>query len=153
MNAPVAGKLAGELARKDVANHFHPYTNLRAIEKDAPLIIVEGDGIEVIDDTGKRYIEGMAGLWCASLGFSEKRLADAAKRQMAKLPYYHSFSGKAHNVVAEVSAGSRAAWPAQKMKPSIAMAWLYGPMAAGAPVVWMASRVMGRSSVLAMHRA
>ena len=103
MNAPVAGKLAGELARKDVANHFHPYTNLRAIEKDAPLIIVEGDGIEVIDDTGKRYIEGMAGLWCASLGFSEKRLADAAKRQMDRLPYYHSFSGKAHNVVAEVS--------------------------------------------------
>ena len=103
MNAPVTAPLAGELARKDVANHFHPYTNLRAIEKDAPLIIVEGDGVEVIDDAGKRYIEGMAGLWCASLGFSEKRLADAAKRQMDKLPYYHSFSGKAHNVVAEVS--------------------------------------------------
>ena len=103
MNAPVTHEIAGELARKDVANHFHPYTNLRAIEKDAPLIIVEGDGIEVIDDTGKRYIEGMAGLWCASLGFSEQRLGEAAKRQMDKLPYYHSFSGKAHNVVAEVS--------------------------------------------------
>ena len=103
MNAPVSAHLAGELARKDVANHFHPYTNLRAIETDAPLIIVEGDGVEVIDDAGKRYIEGMAGLWCASLGFSEKRLGEAAKRQMDKLPYYHSFSGKAHNVVAEVS--------------------------------------------------
>ncbi|MBL8309264.1 MAG: aminotransferase class III-fold pyridoxal phosphate-dependent enzyme [Burkholderiales bacterium] len=91
------------LARKDVASHFHPYTNLRAIEKDAPLMIVRGDGIEVIDDAGKRYIEGMAGLWCASLGFSEPRLAEAAKRQMDVLPYYHSFSGKAHNVVAELS--------------------------------------------------
>ena len=100
MNAPVAPSI---LAKKDVANHFHPYTNLRAIEKDAPLMIVEGDGIEVIDDAGKRYIEGMAGLWCASLGFSEKRLGEAAKRQMDVLPYYHSFSGKAHNVVAEVS--------------------------------------------------
>lgn len=100
MNAPIA---ASTLAQKDVANHFHPYTNLRAIEKEAPLIIVEGDGIEVIDDAGKRYIEGMSGLWCASLGFSEKRLADAAHRQMNVLPYYHSFSGKAHNVVAEVS--------------------------------------------------
>ena len=86
MNAPLCSPLAGELARKDVANHFHPYTNLRAIEQDAPLIIVEGDGIEVIDDSGKRYIEGMAGLWCASLGFSEKRLAEAAKRQMNTLP-------------------------------------------------------------------
>ena len=100
MNASAA---ASELAKKDVANHFHPYTNLRAIEKDAPLMIVAGDGIEVIDDSGKRYIEGMAGLWCASLGFSEKRLGEAAKRQMDVLPYYHSFSGKAHNVVAEVS--------------------------------------------------
>ena len=100
MNAPVSPSV---LAKKDVANHFHPYTNLRAIEKDAPLMIVEGDGIEVIDDAGKRYIEGMAGLWCASLGFSEKRLGEAAKRQMDVLPYYHSFSGKAHNVVAEVS--------------------------------------------------
>ena len=100
MNAPVSPSV---LAQKDVANHFHPYTNLRAIEKDAPLMIVEGDGIEVIDDAGKRYIEGMAGLWCASLGFSEKRLGEAAKRQMDVLPYYHSFSGKAHNVVAEVS--------------------------------------------------
>ena len=100
MNAPVSHSV---LAQKDVANHFHPYTNLRALEKDAPLMIVEGDGIEVIDDTGKRYIEGMAGLWCASLGFSEKRLGEAAKRQMDVLPYYHSFSGKAHNVVAEVS--------------------------------------------------
>lgn len=100
MNAPVSPSV---LAKKDVANHFHPYTNLRAIEKDAPLIIVEGDGIEVIDDAGKRYIEGMAGLWCASLGFSEKRLGEAAKRQMDVLPYYHSFSGKAHNVVAEIS--------------------------------------------------
>ena len=100
MNAPVSPSV---LAKIDVANHFHPYTNLRAIEKDAPLMIVEGDGIEVIDDTGRRYIEGMAGLWCASLGFSEKRLGEAAKRQMDVLPYYHSFSGKAHNVVAEVS--------------------------------------------------
>lgn len=91
------------LAKKDVATHFHPYTNARAIEKDPPLVIVEGDGIEVIDDAGRRYIEGMAGLWCASLGFSEKRLAEAAKRQMDVLPYYHSFSGKAHNVVAELS--------------------------------------------------
>ena len=100
MNAPVSPSV---LAKIDVANHFHPYTNLRAIEKDAPLMIVEGDGIEVVDDTGRRYIEGMAGLWCASLGFSEKRLGEAAKRQMDVLPYYHSFSGKAHNVVAEVS--------------------------------------------------
>jgi len=119
MNASTAHSVAnitGALAKKDVANHFHPYTNLRAIEKDAPLMIVAGDGIEVIDDAGKRYIEGMAGLWCASLGFSEKRLGEAAKRQMDVLPYYHSFSGKAHNVVAEVSEKLMSLAPTQALR-------------------------------------
>jgi len=57
MTAPVSSPFA----RKDVANHFHPYTNLRAIEQDAPLIIVEGDGIEVIDDAGAVLPDGTVG--------------------------------------------------------------------------------------------
>ncbi|MCW5662041.1 MAG: aminotransferase class III-fold pyridoxal phosphate-dependent enzyme [Burkholderiaceae bacterium] len=81
-------------AQRDIAHHLHPYTQLRAFERDGPLVIVRGDGVHVIDEHGKRYIEGMAGLWCASLGFSETRLADAAARQMRTLPYYHTFSGK-----------------------------------------------------------
>jgi 4-aminobutyrate--pyruvate transaminase len=36
----------------------------------------------------------MAGLWCASLGFSERRLAEAAYSRCASLPFYHSFGGK-----------------------------------------------------------
>src|SRR5882757_7725900 len=68
--------------RRDIAHHLHPYTQLRQLERDGPLVIVRGDGVHVIAEDGKRYIEGMAGLWCASLGFSETRLADAATRQM-----------------------------------------------------------------------
>src|SRR3546814_4329905 len=44
--------------------------------------------------SGKEYIEGMAGLWCAGLGFSEPALVDAAVEQMRKLPYYHGFGHK-----------------------------------------------------------
>ena len=47
-------------------------------------IIDRGEGIYVYDSNGKRYIEGMAGLWSTSLGFSEQRLIDAATRQLAK---------------------------------------------------------------------
>ena len=54
-----------------------------------------GEGIYVFDDAGNRYIEGLAGLWCASLGFSEKRLVAAATRQMERLPFYHNFAHKA----------------------------------------------------------
>ncbi len=90
--------------RSDIAHHLHPYTQLRQLEREGPLVIVQGDGVHVIDEHGNRYLEGMAGLWCASLGFSEGRLADAAARQMRQLPYYHSFSGKVPGPVTELVA-------------------------------------------------
>ena len=83
-----------QAGQSDVRHHLHPYTQLRQLEETGPLVIVRGEGVQVFDENGKAYIEAMAGLWCASLGFSEKRLVDAAQRQMATLPFYHSFSGK-----------------------------------------------------------
>ncbi len=88
---------------RDIAYHLHPYTNLVQHEKQGPHIITEGDGIYVIDDQGKRYIEGLAGLWCASLGFSERRLAEAAMRQLTTLPYYQSFAHRATLPVIELA--------------------------------------------------
>src|ERR1700678_2035616 len=79
---------------RDVAYLLHPNTNARRHEKTGPIVIDRGEGIYVYDDQGKQYIEAMAGLWSVGVGFGEKRLVDAATRQLAKLPYYHSFSGK-----------------------------------------------------------
>ena len=90
--------------RSEIAHHLHQYTQLRALEQDGPLVIVKGDGVHVIDEHGRRYLEGMAGLWCASLGFSESRLADAASHQLRTLPYYHTFSGKVPGPVTELVA-------------------------------------------------
>ena len=73
---------------------IHPYTNLVAHEAAGPLVIARGEGIRVFDIHGKEYIEGLAGLWSASLGFSEKGLAAAAQEQMARLPFYHGFHSK-----------------------------------------------------------
>ena len=90
----ISSKDISVAGQSDIKHHLHPYTQLRQLEKEGPLVIVRGEGVQVFDEHGKAYIEGMAGLWCASLGFSEKRLVDAATRQMSTLPYYHSFSGK-----------------------------------------------------------
>src|SRR5580692_8648774 len=91
-------------ANRDIATAIHPYTNLKLHETEGPLVITSGDGVFVQDENGRTYLEGLAGLWCASLGFSEKRLAEAAYRQMLKLPYYHTFSHKAHDVGIELAA-------------------------------------------------
>ena len=90
-------------ARRDLSFHLHPSTNLRQVQTEGPLVIVRGEGVYVYDDEGRRYLEVMACLWCASLGFSERRLADAAYRQMCELPFYHSFGGKVPAVSAELA--------------------------------------------------
>jgi 4-aminobutyrate--pyruvate transaminase len=90
-------------ARRDLAYHLHPSTNLRQLQTEGPLVITRGEGVYVYDDEGRRYLEGMSGLWCASLGFSERRLAEAAYRQMLELPFYHSFGGKVPAIAAELA--------------------------------------------------
>jgi 4-aminobutyrate---pyruvate transaminase len=95
--------IAKKSASRDIAASLHPYTNLKLHQTQGPLVITEGDGIYVRDEDGKSYLEALAGLWCASLGFSERRLAEAAYRQMLKLPYYHTFSHKASDVGIELA--------------------------------------------------
>ncbi len=85
-----------KLRQSDITHHLHPYTNAVKHEQVGPRIIDRGEGIYVFDDQGNKYIEGMAGLWSVAVGFNEQRLVDAATRQMAKLPFYHTFSHKSH---------------------------------------------------------
>lgn len=92
-----------ELARTDVRFHLHSQTNLRMHQQQGPLVIERGSGIHVTDEQGRDYIEGMSGLWCAGLGFSNRRLAKAATRQMEVLPYYHTFNHRVPSVVAELA--------------------------------------------------
>jgi 4-aminobutyrate---pyruvate transaminase len=96
-------KRGNSAASRDIAYNLHPYTHLKKQESEGPLVITEGKGIYVYDETGKEYIEGLAGLWCTSLGFGEKRLVDAATRQMQRLPFYHIFNQKTHDAAAELA--------------------------------------------------
>lgn len=82
---------------RDIAHVLHGYTNLKLHAQKGPMVIKSGDGIYVLDEAGRRYIEGLAGLWNVSLGFSERRLAQAAAHQLEQLPFYHNFSHKSHD--------------------------------------------------------
>ena len=83
------------LHARDIAAHLHPYTDLATHQENGPHVLTRGEGIYVFDDDGNKFIEGLSGLWCASLGFSENRLVEAATKQMQTLPYYHNFASKA----------------------------------------------------------
>jgi 4-aminobutyrate--pyruvate transaminase len=94
---------ATSTASRDIAYQLHPFTNLRKHEAEGPLVITGGHGIYVQDESGREYIEALAGLWCAALGFGEERLVEAATRQMRKLPYYHQFASKAHDTAIDLA--------------------------------------------------
>ncbi|MCB8882770.1 aspartate aminotransferase family protein [Acidisoma cellulosilytica] len=91
------------LAARDVAAVFHPYTDQIAHAENGPVVISRGNGVRVLDDAGKSYIDVVAGLWCAALGFSNERLVEAATRQMRALPFYHAFGSKSHEPMIELS--------------------------------------------------
>jgi len=95
--------LANSAAARDIAYHVHGYTNLKTHLENGPQIYERGSGVRVYDDNGKGYIEGLAGLWCASLGFNEERLIEAAVREMKRLPYYHGFAGKTSDVTIDLA--------------------------------------------------
>jgi len=94
---------AESLASRDIASALHPMTNLSLHQERGPLIIDRGEGIYVWDIDGNKIMEGLAGLWCTSLGFSEQRLIDAATRQFEKLPYMHTFAHRSTEPVIELS--------------------------------------------------
>ncbi len=104
------------LSARDIAWHMHPFTNARRLESDGPFIITRGDGIRVFDEGGRDYIDAMSGLWCASLGFSEKRLAEVAYRQMLELPYASTFGQRSHPKVIELAEKLIALMPAPMSK-------------------------------------
>ena len=81
---------------RDVQSVLHPYTNLVKFRETGPLILERGKGVRVYDESGKDYIEAMAGLWCTALGWGENELADVAAEQMRKLAFGHLFGGKSH---------------------------------------------------------
>lgn len=85
-----------ELSRKDLAHVLHPATNLAAHQRSGPMVIERGEGIHVWDNHGRRYIEGMAGLWCVAIGYGEEALVEAATEQMRKLAYGQMFASRSH---------------------------------------------------------
>jgi 4-aminobutyrate--pyruvate transaminase len=91
------------LAVRDIETLVHPYTNLATHRETGPLVLESGKGIYVYDSAGKEYIEGMAGLWCTGLGYSNQELIDTATEQMKKLPFTHIFGGRSHDPAIELA--------------------------------------------------
>ncbi|TQV70675.1 aminotransferase class III-fold pyridoxal phosphate-dependent enzyme [Exilibacterium tricleocarpae] len=79
---------------------IYPITNLKATEQ---LVIDRGEGAYVYDKSGKQYLEGLAGLWCTSLGYGNEELIETIATQTRKLSFCHMFGGKTHEAGMQLS--------------------------------------------------
>ena len=75
----------------DSAHFLHPFTDFKDLNARGAKVITKAEGIYIWDSEGNRLLDAMSGLWCVSVGYGRKELADAAHQQMMALPYYNSF--------------------------------------------------------------
>jgi 4-aminobutyrate--pyruvate transaminase len=81
---------------RDIESIIHPMTNLVTHRTAGPLVLDRAEGVFVYDQRGKRYLEGLAGLWCTALGYGNQELVETAREQMSKLSFTHLFGGRSH---------------------------------------------------------
>ena len=79
------------LRAADNAHHLHPFTDHKALHEGRVRVITRAEGVWITDSDGHRLLDGMAGLWCVNVGYSQPSIVEAAARQMAQLPYYNCF--------------------------------------------------------------
>ncbi len=79
-----------DAARDHLWMHFARHSGLYD-GHDVP-VIVRGDGVRIWDDTGRRYLDGLAGLFVVQVGHGRRDLAEVAARQAEQLAYFPLWS-------------------------------------------------------------
>jgi putrescine aminotransferase len=90
-------------AEVDLAHLIHPLTDHSLLAESGPLVVVRGEGCELITKDGQRLIDGSAGLWTVNLGHGREDLIEAATRQLSKLAYASTFGGLSSPPVVELA--------------------------------------------------
>ena len=88
----------------DRKNFFHPFSSLGTHEKNGADIFVQGKGSTLIDSNGKKYLDGIAGLWCVNIGYGNEEMANAISEQATKLAYYQTLTSYGTDIAAEYAA-------------------------------------------------
>lgn len=112
---PVADVIDKQESSPGEHHMLSPFTAGWQMKAGTPLVIEKGEGVYVWDNKGNKYIDALAGLWCTALGFSEKRLVDAATKQLNTLPFYHNFWNRTSQPALDLAAELTDLFTANKM--------------------------------------
>ncbi len=95
---------AEELRQADLDHCIHPWPDFEDWPQTGATIMVRGEGAHVWDAEGRKFIDGIGGLWFANVGFGRQELIDAATKQLAELPQYSYFTDLGNPPAAQLAA-------------------------------------------------
>src|SRR5436309_340190 len=75
------------LAADDRRYLWHPFTQQRGWEREEPFVVAESDRVCLIDEHGRRYIDGVSSLWCTVHGHRHPVLDLAVKDQLDRVAH------------------------------------------------------------------
>ena len=90
------------LAKLDHENLWHPFTPMQVWLQEQPLIIEKGEGCELIDTRGNRYIDGVSSLWVNIHGHAHPTIDEAVRSQLDQLAH-STFLGLTHPKAIELA--------------------------------------------------
>ncbi|HKE94808.1 MAG TPA: aspartate aminotransferase family protein [Povalibacter sp.] len=99
----IPSRSTAEWQALDAAHYLHPFTDHAALSRKGTRVVTRAEGVYLYDSDGRQILDGMSGLWCVSLGYGRRELAEAAYRQLLELPYYNSFFQAAHPPAIELA--------------------------------------------------
>ena len=91
------GDPSGEAAQRHLQATAHRhlwlhFTRMSSYAKGDMPVIVRGSGQYVYDDRGKRYLDGLSGLFVSQIGHGRREVAEAGARQASELAYFPLWS-------------------------------------------------------------
>ena len=89
-----AGVDVDQVLRADREHLIHPLYH--PTDHGKPMVIVRGEGAEIIDASGKRYFDALSGLWNVHVGHGRTELAQVAGEQMSTLAFNNNYVGFAN---------------------------------------------------------
>jgi adenosylmethionine-8-amino-7-oxononanoate aminotransferase len=95
---------AGEVWRKDRDHFLHPFAEFPSFEKNGCLVIDRGEGAYIFDTDGKRYLDGIGGMWCVNIGYGHPEMVEAIAAQAQRLAFYNTFVDTTNPPAAELAA-------------------------------------------------
>jgi len=93
-----------DIWQKDKDHFIHPWTDFATFHENGSLVVAESDGAYIFDSDGRRYLDGIGGLWCVNAGYGRAEIGRAMAEQATKMTYYSSFGHHTTIPVAELSA-------------------------------------------------